>query len=131
MLPNFIIIGAQKCGTTSLHHYLDQHDEIVMSKVKELNFFNEELNWSKGLKWYEAHFQGEGKMRGEASPHYTNYPMSPGVAKRMKEIVPDAKIIYLVRDPVERLISAYLDDVKGYLESRDIGEVFKNLKHND
>ncbi|MGN6588482.1 MAG: hypothetical protein ACTHKT_13595, partial [Solirubrobacterales bacterium] len=55
-LPNLIIIGGLKCGTTSIHHYLGLHPEIQMSKPKELNFFVEELNWDLGLDWYASRF---------------------------------------------------------------------------
>ena len=69
MLPDFIIIGTMKGGTTSLHHYLSQHPEIFMSKQKELNFFIEERNRRRGLKWYESQFNGTERIRGEASPN--------------------------------------------------------------
>ena len=67
-LPNLIIIGGLKCGTTSIHHYLGLHPEIQMSKPKELNFFVEELNWDLGLDWYASRFDDRFKVRGESSP---------------------------------------------------------------
>ena len=73
-LPNLIIIGGLKCGTTSIHHYLGLHPEINMSKPKELNFFVQELNWDLGLDWYRGRFDGRFEVRGESSPHYTNLP---------------------------------------------------------
>ena len=57
MLPNLIVIGAAKCGTTSLHRYLDLHPEIAMTKAKELDFFVEDRNWQRGLGWYESQFR--------------------------------------------------------------------------
>ena len=77
-MPNFIIIGGLKCGTTSIHHYLGLHPEIQMSKPKELNFFVEELNWDLGLDWYASRFDDRFKVRGESSPHYTNLPRLRG-----------------------------------------------------
>src|SRR5205085_2224224 len=71
-MPNLIIIGGLKCGTTSIHHYLGLHPEIQMSKPKELNFFVEELNWDLGLDWYGGRFDDRFAVRGESSPHYTN-----------------------------------------------------------
>jgi hypothetical protein len=56
MLPNFLIIGAMKAGTTSLHSYLTTHPEIYMSIKKEPNYFSSEKNWSKGVEWYESFF---------------------------------------------------------------------------
>ena len=73
-LPNLIIIGGLKCGTTSIHHYLGLHPEINMSKPKELNFFVKELNWDLGLDWYRGRFDERFEVRGESSPHYTNLP---------------------------------------------------------
>ncbi|MCA9400224.1 MAG: sulfotransferase domain-containing protein [Candidatus Omnitrophica bacterium] len=131
MLPNLIIIGAAKCGTTSLHYYLNLHPDIVMSDVKELNFFTEEFNWSKGLDWYQNHFKGEAKIFGESSPHYTNFPFYKGVPKRMHEVIPGAKLIFMVRDPFERMTSHYLDTVKGYLETRPFEEAMRDVNGSE
>src|ERR687894_2292944 len=73
-LPNLIVIGAQKCGTSVLHYYLSLHPEVSMSRPKELNFFIEERNWPRGLDWYKSQFDGDARVRGEASPNYTAYP---------------------------------------------------------
>ena len=59
MLPNFLIVGAQKCGTTTLHSVLDLHPKIAMSRVKELNFFSFQKNYQKGLSYYSEQFVGE------------------------------------------------------------------------
>ena len=107
MLPNLVVIGAAKCGTTSLHEYLDLHPEISMSREKELNFFVADKNWSKGLDWYQQHF-GATHVRGESSPAYTAYPLLPGVPERMAATIPNARLVYLVRDPVERIVSHYV-----------------------
>jgi Sulfotransferase domain len=104
-LPNLIIIGGLKCGTTSIHHYLGLHPEIQMSKPKELNFFVEELNWDLGLDWYRGRFHARLPVRGESSPHYTNLPRFQEVAGRIREHCPEAKLIYMVRDPIDRILS--------------------------
>jgi hypothetical protein len=108
-LPTFIVIGAMKAGTTSLYHYLREHDEIFMSRIKELDFFAEGHNWSRGLDWYRHQFAGAGDAlaRGEASTLYSKYPHQPGVPERMARIVPDVRLIYVVRDPIVRLRSHY------------------------
>jgi hypothetical protein len=124
MLPNLIIIGANKCGTTSLHYYLSLHPQIVMSKEKELEFFVEEGNWAKGVDWYASHFKKTAKIRGESSPRYTNYPYFAGVATRMHEVLPHAKLIYMVRDPIERMISQYIHWYASGIENRTIEEAF-------
>lgn len=112
-LPTFFIIGAPKCGTTSLHSYLDQHPQIGMSRRKETHFFVGPENIRQGiarvesLEEYEELFDSDYAVRGEASPSYSAYPMHKGAPERIKGLVPDAKFIYLVRDPVDRTISHY------------------------
>ena len=83
MLPNLIIIGAAKAGTTSLPFYLGLHPHISMSKEKELDFFARERNWNKGIEWYESQFNANVQICGEASPCYTNYPILKGVADNL------------------------------------------------
>lgn len=122
-LPNLVLIGGLKCGTTSLHHYLNLHPEIVMSRPKELNFFVAELNWGLGSDWYAAHFDPGACVRGETSPHYTARPRLDGVAARMHELIPGARIIYTVRDPIARLLSHYVHNVGGGYEARSLDEV--------
>jgi hypothetical protein len=107
-LPNLIVIGAMKCGTTSLHQYLDLHPEIQMSSPKELMFFVEEQNWRRGVDWYARHFDPAAPVRGESCPEYTNHPRTAGVPARMRSVLPHAKLIYAVRDPIERMVSHYL-----------------------
>ena len=81
-----------------------------MSRVKELRFFVGESRWKRGVEWYERQFAGASTpVIGEASPQYTTYPMNRGVAERMSSVIPSAKLIYLVRDPIERIASAYRD----------------------
>jgi sulfotransferase family protein len=107
MLPNLIVIGAAKCGTTSLHEYLDEHPEISMSREKELHFFVEEKNWSRGLEWYEAQFDASAPVRGESSPGYSVFPLRRGVPERIARTIPGARLVYCVRDPIERIVSHY------------------------
>src|SRR5262245_44551346 len=89
-MPNLLIIGGLKCGTTSIHHSLGLHPESHMSKPKELNFFVEEMNWDLGLDWYASRFDDRFAVRGESSPHYTNLPRFNGVPERIKEHAGDA-----------------------------------------
>ncbi|HEX6115667.1 MAG TPA: sulfotransferase [Solirubrobacterales bacterium] len=118
-LPNLVVIGGLKCGTTSLHHYLGLHPQIGMSRPKELNYFVEELNWDLGEVWYANHFSASDPVRGETSPHYTNEPRFTGVAERIAGVLgDDAKVVYMVRDPVDRMLSHYLHNVGGGYEQR-------------
>lgn len=117
--PTFLVIGAMKAGTYSLHHYLDLHPQIEMShKRKEVNFFVEGFNAGRSLAWYCAHWTGNTLMRGESSTRYTMRDRYPGVARRIKQAFPDIKLVYVVRDPVRRLQSQYVHDVDDNQESR-------------
>jgi hypothetical protein len=110
-----------KAGTTSLYHYLDQHPQIVMSRDKEPDFFTEEVNWSKGWRWYERQFSHAGPAIlavGEASTTYTKYPVHRGVAARIAEYLPDVRLIYVIRHPIDRIRSQYLHRVTIRVENR-------------
>lgn len=133
-LPTFFIIGAAKTGTTSLHYYLDQHPEIQMSEVKETNFFcgpENGLPYSGGrvgsLEEYEQLFDPRVGVRGEASVAYTNHPRRKGVPERIKKLVPDAKFIYIVRDPIARTVSQYHHRVAVEGERRSMREALSDL----
>jgi len=130
MLPNLIVIGAIKCGTTSLHYYLDQHPEIKMSSPKEVGFFDTPRNWEKGTRWYESHFKGHAKIFGETTPSYTTYPFPRGIPKKMHSIIPDVKLIYIVRDPIERIISHYLQHYKKRLRHISLEQALLDFDHN-
>ncbi len=117
-LPDFIIIGAGQCGTTSLFHYLSQHPNIYPSSKKEINFFDD--NFEKGISWYKLHFPTffqkfyckdickKNFITGEATPHYLFNPLVP---KRVKQTVPKIKLILILRNPVYRAYSHYSKDV--------------------
>ena len=108
VLPDFLILGVQKGGTTSLFRYLEGHPNIQTVFKKEIKFFD--CNYPKGLDWYRSHFPYSTEMSdphaqsGEASPNYIFHPLAP---QRVKEIVPNAKFILLLRDPVTRAYSHY------------------------
>ena len=113
VLPNFILIGAMKAGTTSLASYLGSHPEVFMAAPKEPGFFNPQRNWDRGLDWYEGLFARAGSFpaRGEASTSYTKAPDVSGVPQRIASVLPDVRLVYLVRNPVERIVSHYKHDV--------------------
>lgn len=103
MKPNFLILGAAKSGTTSLYHYLKQHPQVYMSDPKETRFF--ELDYHKGMEFYwNTYFKGwEGQRAiGEASPSYIYLPYVP---ERVKAELPEAKLIAILRNPVDRAFS--------------------------
>ena len=115
-LPDFIIIGAAKAGTTSLDLYLGLHPDIFMARPKEPRFFVDAAsplgNWDKGIDWYKRLFVTGKRLCGEASPQYARAPYWPGVPERMAAVVPNAKLIYLVREPMARLRSNYIMNMK-------------------
>jgi len=122
-LPNLIVIGAQKCGTSSVHRYLELHPQVAMSRPKELSFFMIHTDPSEvDVEAYKAHFPADADVRGESSPNYTCYPEVSGVPERIHRLIPGTKLIYLVRDPVERAISEYVHAHVTGDEERQIDE---------
>lgn len=107
-LPNLVVIGAAKAGTTSLHYYLGLHPQIFMSRAKELRFFTDDHRHD--VAWYREQFRAgrDRPVRGETSPQYTSFPRYRGVPARMHALLPDAKLIYVVRDPFARLYSHFV-----------------------
>lgn len=104
-LPDFLIIGAMKAGTTTLYDCLRAHPEVGMSRQKETDFF---LNpAAQGLDWYRGQFDPARRVKGEASPNYTKRAAFPGVPERAAALVPDAKLVFIARDPVARAASQY------------------------
>ena len=124
MLPNFLIIGAKKAGTTSLFRYLSQHPQVYMPAEKELNFFHDPRYERRGMHWYEQFFADTGDARavGEASPGYSAWPWLDHVPERAAAHLPGVKVIYLMRHPVERLISQYRFDAINKADPRPIEE---------
>jgi hypothetical protein len=126
--PNFFIVGAAKAGTTSLYHYLSQHPEVFMSPVKEPHYFSQ-VRPDPELRFVYAHKSArdeaayrrlfrrarQARMIGEASTSYLWEAQTPA---RIKASVPAAKIIIILREPVARAHSHYLNDVREGVERR-------------
>lgn len=109
-LPDFIIVGAAKSGTSTLFDHLCHHSRVFGSAEKEPCFFDAAVAWNEGLDWYRSLFADAAphQLCVEASTNYTRYPQVPGVPERIKETVPRAKLIYIVRDPVDRAYSHFV-----------------------
>jgi hypothetical protein len=135
--PDFIVIGAAKSGTTTLFGHLERHPDIYLSPIKEPSFFSYHADRERFRGWrrmverfgdsnlgaaeegpdawlayrraYESLFEGasDGQLRGEASTNYTRWPQYPGVAERIRRLVPDVRLIYIMRHPVDRAYSHY------------------------
>ena len=127
-LPDFVIIGTQKSGTTSLHAYLSQHPQCLRPYEKEVHFFDGGLdpvvdNYQKGQAWYRAHFphrkNGSDARVFEASPLYIFNPLVPA---RMFDLLPQAKLVAILRNPTERAISHYFHEKQRGYESLPIME---------
>lgn len=117
VLPDFLIVGVMKGGTTSLFKYLAGHPQVAAPFRKEIKFFDS--NYFHGLEWYRAHFPLKsgldgGKITGEASPYYMFHPCAPA---RICAALPGAKIILLLRNPVDRAFSHYQHMVRVGVES--------------
>lgn len=130
-LPTFVVIGAMKTGTSSLHGYLGAHPDVFMAEPKELDFFVEGKNWERGVGWYRNRFAaGRGATaRGEISPSYSKAEVFPGVPERMVSVVPGVRIVYVVRDPLQRMISMYHHEVAAGREERPIGRALLEEPH--
>jgi len=103
-----VIIGAQKCGTSSLAYMISQHPEICFSSIKEPHFFSTVNNWKDNLDQYHSLFAPKiGQICCEASTSYTFYPRYKGTHLRLYEYNPTLKLIYIMRHPIRRIISHY------------------------
>src|SRR2546425_12046 len=107
--PTFLVIGAMRAGTTTLWHQLRSHPEVHMPALKEPGFFAAEHNWHRGLGWYQRLFENArgASAVGEASTCYSDAVNSPGVPQRLAKVLPDVRLIYLLRHPVDRLLSEH------------------------
>lgn len=119
-LPDLVIIGAMKSATSTLFHWLSQQPEVFMASPKETNFFARD--WDRGLDWYRSCFEGAepGQLLGEASVMYTSPEYAEASAERMKSVLPDARLIYVIREPVERIRSHYRHEVQRHREARSL-----------
>jgi hypothetical protein len=111
--PDFIVIGAMKCATTTLHEQLARQPGLFMSRPKEPSFFSDDCNYSRGIEWYHSCFSGctDEHLVGESSTHYTKLPTHPHTVARMRRWLTDVKLIYVMRHPIERLASHYLHEL--------------------
>jgi len=125
-LPDFVVIGAQKSGTTSFYHLLSQHPYVEPAAKKELHFFD--IFFDKGVEWYRRCFpepkwrDGRRTITGEATPYYLFHPHA---AKRMAEVIPQARLIVLLRNPVDRAYSQYQQQLRRGFETLKFEEAIE------
>jgi hypothetical protein len=121
-LPSVLIIGAQKAGTTSLFNYLAAHPDVLPPSDKEIHYFD--LHFDRGERWYRGHFPYQRQLREaaltmDASPYYLVHPQAPG---RAAALLPEVKLIALLRNPVDRALSHYAHEARGGREALSFAE---------
>jgi hypothetical protein len=120
--PSVLIIGAQRSGTTSLFNYLVQHPEVLPPLGKEIHYFD--IHYGRGVRWYRGRFPYTHQLRRgvltlDASPYYLIHPHVP---QRAVRLLPEVKLIALLRNPVDRAISHYLHEVRDGREPLSLTE---------
>lgn len=112
MRPDYIIIGAMKCGTTTLAAQLGAQAGIFMTDPKEPYYFSDDDVFARGPEWYAALFARAtpGDLLGEASTHYTKRPELPKTVTRMRTALPDVRLVYMIRNPMDRIVSHYIHE---------------------
>ncbi len=108
-----MVIGAMKSATTTLHEQLARQPGIFMSRPKEPNFFSDDAIYGRGWSWYSSLFRpaSAADLRGESSTHYTKLPTYPRTVERLARDLPRLRLIYVMRHPIDRLVSQYVHEV--------------------
>lgn len=124
-LPSVLIIGAQKSGTTSLFQYLVQHPKVLPPLGKEVHYFD--FHYADGIKWYRGNFPYRRQLRGgaltlDASPYYLVHPLVP---HRAAQLLPEVKLIAVLRNPVDRALSHYQHEVRHRRESLSFADAIE------
>lgn len=128
MKVDFIIIGAGKCATTTLSTILANHPEVCFSRVKEPCFFCKSRDWRKGLSEYEKLFDGDAKVCGDASTTYTCLPtFNLEIWNNIYEYNNNMKFIYMIRNPIDRIISHYMHTFQRGYTNLSIEEAIKKI----
>ncbi|WP_082348901.1 MULTISPECIES: sulfotransferase domain-containing protein [Planktothricoides] len=126
--PHFIIIGAMKCATSSLHKQLALPPGIFMSELKEPNFFSNDEQYAQGIEWDQSHLAAADThdLFGESSTHYTKLPTYPQIITRLQKHLPDVKLIYVMRHLIDRRVSQYIQEWSECRISVEINQAIYN-----
>ena len=132
-LPDFLVLGAMKAGTTSLWAHLADHPQVFAPEVKEPDFFVAEKTWPRGLDWYAGLFDGCGddQVTGEASTSYSKRAEFDGVPERAVEVLPDVRLVMVTREPVDRARSMWQHNTVVGRERRPVGEALLDEHYLD
>ncbi|MGK7918716.1 MAG: sulfotransferase domain-containing protein, partial [Trichodesmium sp.] len=125
--PNFLIIGAQKCGVNYLHKYLFQHPQVAAPQQPSLHFFD--LNFHQGINWYQDKFPNTKDSKfitGESTPYYLFHPLVP---ERVYNLYPHIKLIFILRNPIDRAIQHYQHEIKLGYETLSFSEAISQEDH--
>ena len=135
-LPDFVIVGAAKCGTTSLYRYLIEHPLVLAAQIKEVHYVDRQHNFDRGASWYRSWFplraelhraargrEVERAICGESTP---NYLAHPDAAARLHEVVPEARLIVLMREPIDRAWSQYRWQRRFGGETLELGDALRS-----
>ena len=127
MFPNFLVAGSMKCGTSALFRGVTNHPDVFGAKGKELHYFDQ--NYEQGPQWYEAHFADAGDVRalGEGTPYLGNETATA----RMTNDLPDARLLFILRHPVDRAYSHYWHNRRRQRENREFEEAFRTDLESD
>jgi hypothetical protein len=128
-IPNLIVIGAQDAGTDVLCRHLAQHPDVELRSV-DSGFFTSDRSWSHGIDAYRGLFEGRTRICGESAPSCTRYPRVDGVPARIRAALPDVRLIYLVCDPIERIVSSWLRRVEQGRERRSFRAALAAVRDN-
>ena len=123
--PDFIIVGAMKAGTTTIFRWLGNHPDCALPSVKEPAFFALEDRWMRGTQWYNSLFPEEARVTGEASVSYTDPDRSGLAAQRISSTLPDVRLVFIARHPMERARSHYVHQVQRGRERRSFEAVMR------
>jgi hypothetical protein len=124
-LPSALIIGAQRSGTTSLFNYLAQHPDVLLPLAKEIHYFD--LHYARGVRWYRGRFPFGHRLRSpvltlDASPYYLPHPLAP---ERAVRLLPDVKLVAVLRNPIDRTLSHYQHEVRAGRETLSLAEALE------
>jgi hypothetical protein len=124
-LPAALLIGAQKSGTTSLFHYLVEHPDVLPSFGKEIHYFD--LHYARGVGWYRGRFPFRHRLRRgaltlDATPYYLAHPLAP---QRASQLLPNAKLVAVLRNPINRAFSHYHHEVRAGQETLSFAEAIE------
>ncbi len=126
--PEYIIIGAMKAATTSTQRWLEMHPKVGVPQIQEPNFFSDDSVWATGTDWYFSQFSrsGPATLVGESSVSYTDPALAAIAAERINAVLPNVRLIFLVRHPIERMRSEYRHQVQRGRERRSFDRLLRD-----